>query len=65
MSGGGIIIQRRAEIQQVVSPGTAIYGSLPSICQGRIDSINLKALSDWTDDEESFMASMPTVAVHC
>lgn len=61
---GGIIIQRRAAIKTVVTD-PSIYDGLSSACKDRIDLICTKGLADWTDDEESFMASMPTVAVHC
>lgn len=61
---GGIIIQRRAAIKTAVND-PSIYGSLSQACRDRIDDINAKTLDQWSEDEESFMASMPTVAVHC
>lgn len=63
MSGGGIIIQRNAIRTAVTDP--SIYDALPPACKDRVDLIATKGLADWTDDETSFMASMPTVAVHC
>ncbi len=63
MSGGGIIIQRNVIRTAVTDP--SIYDALPPCCKDRVDLIATKGLADWTDDETSFMASMPTVAVHC
>jgi len=63
MGAGGIINQRAAIKTAVNDP--AIYGALPQACRDRIDDINVKGLADWTDGETSFMAAMPTVAVHC
>ncbi len=63
MGAGGIINQRAAIKTAVNDP--SILGALPQHCQDRISDINAKGLADWTDDETSFMASMPLVAVHC
>ena len=61
--GAGGIIQQRAAIRTAV--GTpAIYDALPSTCRFRVDIISTKGLDDWTDDETTFMATMPIVAVH-
>lgn len=60
---GGIIHQRNVIKTAVNDP--SIYGVLPSHCQAKIDSINLKGLADWTDDETAFMARMIPHALDC
>lgn len=62
MGAGGIIQQRNAIKTAVIDP--SIYDVLPIVCKDRVDLICTKGLADWTDDETSFMAAMPTVAVH-
>lgn len=62
--GAGGIIQQRSDIRDFVTR-PSIYNALPPCCKDRVDLIATKGLADWTDDETSFMASMPTVAVHC
>lgn len=62
MGAGGILNQRAAIKAAANDP--AIYGALPQNCRDRIDDINIKGLADWSDDETTFMASMPLVAVH-
>lgn len=61
--GAGGIIQQRSDIRDVVTR-SSIYDILPPVCKDRVDVIATKGLADWTDDETSFMASMPTVSVH-
>lgn len=63
MGAGGIIQQRDAI--RTVATNQAIYNVLPASCKDRVDLICTKGLADWTDDETSFMASIPIVSVHC
>jgi len=62
MGAGGIINKRSVIKTAVTDP--AIYDSLPDHCKDRVDAVCAKGFDDWTDDETSFMASMPSVAVH-
>lgn len=61
--GAGGIIQQRSAIRGAVLD-SSIYDALPASCKDRVDVIAAKGLADWSDDETSFMASMPTVAIH-
>lgn len=62
MSGGGIIIQRTVIATAVSS--SAIYDALPPACKDRVELVLGKPVAEWNEDETSFMASMPLVAVH-
>lgn len=64
MSGGGIIIQRRAAIVTAVTD-PSLYGSLPQTCKSVVDSIVGKPELDCTDNDLAVLAAMIQVAVHC
>lgn len=64
MSGGGIIIQRRAAIAPAVTD-PSLYGSLPDPCKAVVDAIVNKPELDVTDNDLAVLAAMIQVAVHC
>jgi hypothetical protein len=61
--GAGGQVQQHAAIKTAVNDPSILL-VLPQACQDRVAAINSKGLADWTEDETSFMAAMPTVAVH-
>ena len=64
MSGGGIIIQRRAAIVPTVTD-PSLYDSLPAPCKATVDAIVGKLPTDVTDNDLAVLAAMIQVAVHC
>lgn len=64
MSGGGIIIQRRAAIVTALADAS-LYNSLPDQCKAVVDAIVSKPELDCTDNDLAVLAAMIQVAVHC
>lgn len=64
MSGGGIIIQRRAVLLPAAKD-SSIYGSLPDYCQQQIDDIAAKAPANVTEQDINLLAALINFAVHC
>ena len=64
MSGGGIIIQRRAVLVPAVTD-PSLYNSLPGPCKSTVDAIVGKLPADVTDNDLAILAAMIQVAIHC
>ena len=62
--GAGGVIQQNDAVHRAVN-NTAILLALPTNCQTLVQSINAKALGDWTESDYAFMVGMLMAARHC
>ncbi len=64
MSGGGIIIQRRAALL-TAAKDPSIYDNLPMNCKDKIDDIDTKAPASCTEHDLHTLVKMIEIALHC
>lgn len=64
MSGGGIIIQRRAALL-TAAKDPSIYDNLPMNCKDKIDDIDTKPPDQCTEHDLRTLVKMLDIALHC
>lgn len=62
--GAGGIIQQNSVVRTAVND-PSVYGVLPDVCKGQVETVNLKPLGDWGDADYALMVGMLLVARHC
>ena len=64
MSGGGIIIQRRAALL-TAAKDPSIYDNLPMGCKDKIDDVENKPAASCTEHDLHTLVKMLEIALHC